>query len=58
MDLIEIFRAFHSNAEGSLSSQIHTEYSQGQIKSRVTDQALVNLIKLKLDQACFLITML
>ena len=29
MDLIDIFRTFHPNAEETLSSQVHMEHSSG-----------------------------
>ena len=42
MDLIDIFRTFHPNAEEYTSSQVHMEQSPGQTTSCVTNQILKN----------------
>ena len=57
-DLIDVYRTFHQKQQITLSSQVHMEHSPGQITSWVTDQSLVNLIKLKSYQASFLTTTL
>ena len=46
MDLIDIFRTFHPNAEET-PSQVYMEHSPGEISSWVTNQTSVNLRKLK-----------
>ena len=58
IDLIDIYRTFHPKEQTTLSSQVHTEHSPGQITSWVTNQASVNLGKLKSYQASFPTTML
>ena len=59
MDLIDIYRTFHpKTAKCALSSQVLMEHSPGYIISWVTNQASVNLRKLKSYQASFLTTML
>ena len=58
IDLIDIYRTFHSKTADTLSSQVHMEHSPGQITSWVTNQASVNLRKLKSYQASFLTTTL
>ena len=50
MDLIDIFRTFHPNANIP-SSQVHMEHSSGWTTSWVTNQTSVNLRKLKSYQA-------
>ena len=57
MDLINIFRTVHPNAEHTFS-QVHMEYSLGQPTSWVTNQTSVNLRKLRSYQASSLATML
>ena len=58
MDLIDIFRTFHPNAEEyTVFSSAHGTLSRIDT-SWVTNQASVNLRKLKLYQASFLTTML
>ena len=52
-DLIDIFRTFHPKWQNTLYSQVHMEHSPGQITSWVTNQASVNLRKLKSYQASF-----
>ena len=42
MDLIDIHRTLHSKTTEYTSSQVLMEHSPGQIKSWVTNQALVN----------------
>ena len=62
MDLIDILRTFHPNAEYTFFSSAHGTFSIsprcGQITSCVTNQTSVNLRKLKLYQASSLTTML
>ena len=53
MDLIDIYRTFHPKTTDTLSSQVLMEHSPGQIISWVSNQALVNLRKLKLYQVSF-----
>ena len=45
MDLIDIFRTFHTNTEESPSSQVHMKHSPGETTSWVTNQTSVNLRK-------------
>ena len=52
-DLIDIKRTFHLKQQNALSSLVHMEHSPGFIISWVTNQASVNLRKLKLYQASF-----
>ena len=42
MDLIDIFRTFHSMQKNIPSSQVHMEHSPGQTTSWVTNQTSVN----------------
>ena len=42
INLIHIFRTFHSNVEEYTSSQVHMEQSPGQTTSCVTNQILKN----------------
>ena len=60
MDLIDIFSTFHPNAEEYTfqvhTFQVHMEHSLGQITYCVTNQASVNLRKLKLYQVSSLTT--
>ena len=58
IDLIDIYRTFHPKEQITLSYQVCTEHSPGQIISWVTNQASVNLRKLKSYQASFLTTTL
>ena len=58
MDLIDIFRTFHPNAEEYTFFSLHIEYSPGQTISWATNQASVNLRKLKLHQVSSLPTTL
>ena len=58
MDLIDIYRNSIQKQQNTLSSQVLMEHSPGQIISWVTDQALVNLRKLKSYQVTFLSTRL
>ena len=58
MDLTDVFRTFHQMQKNILSSQGHVEYSSGQTTSWVTNQASVNLRKLKPYQVSSLTTML
>ena len=60
MDLIDINRKFHPKKQKTrlLSSQVLMEHSPGQIISWVTNQALVNLRKLKSYHVSFPTTML
>ena len=51
MDLTDIFRTFNSNAEEYTFFSLHIEYSPGQTISWATNQASVNLRKLKSYQA-------
>ena len=53
MDLIDIYKTFHPIATEYIFSQVLMEHSPGYIISWVTNQALVNLRKLKLYQASF-----
>ena len=54
LDIINIYKTFHSKIEEyTFSYQELTKHSPGQIKSQVTNQALVNFRKLKLYQAFF-----
>ena len=57
-DLIDIYRTFCPKQQDTLSSQVLMEHSPGEIISWVTNQALVNLRKLKLYQISFLTTKL
>ena len=57
MALIDIFRTFHQ-MQNTSSSQVHMEHSPGWTTSWVTNQASVNLRKLKLYQEYSLTTML
>ena len=52
MDLIDIYRTFHPKTR-EYTSQGLTDHSPGQIISWVTNQALVNLRKLKSYQVSF-----
>ena len=52
IDLIDIYRTFHPKT-ADYTSEVHMEHSPGQITSWVTNQALVNLRKLKSYQASF-----
>ena len=56
MDLIDIFRTLHPNAEYSF--QVHMEHSPGETTSWVTNQTSVNLTKLKSYQLSSLTTIL
>ena len=58
MDLIDVFRTFTPNAEEYTFFSLHIEYSPGQTISWATNQASVNLRKLKSYQVSFLTTML
>ena len=58
MDLNDIFRTVHPNAEEYTSSQVHMEHSPGQTTSWVTNQTSINLRKLKSYQASSLTTTL
>ena len=57
IDLTDIDSTFYLKA-AKYTSQMHTEHSPRQITSWVTNQALVNLRKLKSYQASFLTTMI
>ena len=63
-DLIDIYLIliylidFIQKQQITLSSQVHTEHSPGQMTSWITNQTSVNLRKLKSYQASFLTTML
>ena len=60
IDLIDLIFIGHSiqKQQITLSFQVHTEHSPGQITSWVTNQVSVNLRKLKSYQASFLTTTL
>ena len=59
MDLIDIYRTFHpETTEYTFFSSAHGTFSRTEIISWVTNQALVNLRKLKLYQVSFLNTTL
>ena len=58
IDLIDIYRTFYQKQHNTISSQVLLEHSPGYIISWVTNQALVNLRKLKLYQVPFPTTML
>ena len=58
MDLIDIYRTFHQKQQNTHFSQVLMEKSPGEIISWVTNQALVNLRKLKLYQVSFPTTIL
>ena len=58
MDLIDIYRHSIPKQQNTLSSQVLTEHSPGYTISWVTNQALVNLRKLKSYQVSFPTTML
>ena len=58
MDIIDIYRIFHPKQQNTLSSQVPMEHSPGQIIPWVTNQAFVNLRKLKSYQVSFLTTTL
>ena len=58
MDLIAIYRTVHPKKQNTLPSQLLMEHSPGEIISWVTNQALVNLRKLKLYQVSFPTTVL
>ena len=58
MDLIDIYKTFRPKTTKYTFSQVLMEHSPGQIISWVTNQALVNLRKLKLYQVSFLTTTL
>ena len=51
--LIEIYRTFHPKKQNTLSSQVLVEHSPGYIIIWVTNEALVNLTKLKSYQVSF-----
>ena len=53
MDLIDIYMTFHLKQQNTLSSQVLMEHPPEYIISWVTDQALVNLRKLKSYQVSF-----
>ena len=53
IDLIDIYTTFHPKTADYTSSQVLMEHSPGEIISWVTNQALVNLRKLKLYQVSF-----
>ena len=57
-DLIDVFRIFDPNAEEYTFFSLHIEYSPGQTISWATNQASVNLRKLKLHQVSSLPTTL
>ncbi|WP_206668880.1 hypothetical protein, partial [Escherichia coli] len=57
-NLIESYRTLHPQAAEYTSSQVHMEFALGMITFWATNQALVNLKKLKLFQAFSLTTML
>ena len=58
IDLIDIYRTFHPKSTEYTFFSVHIEHFPGQITSWGTNQALVNLRKLKLNQASFLTTTL
>ena len=58
MELIYIYRTFHPKKQNTLSSQVLMAHSPGQVISWVTNQASVNIRKLKLYQVSFLTTTL
>ena len=58
MDLINIYRIFHPKTTVYTFFSMLMEHSPGQIISWVTNQALVNLRKLKSYQVCFMTTTL
>ena len=58
MDLIDIFRTFHSKAQEYSFFSVHMELPPGQTTSWVTNQTSVNLRKLKLYQVSSPNTML
>ena len=53
IDFIDIYRTFHQKQQITLSSQVCMEHSPGYITSWVTNQASVNLRKLKSYQHLF-----
>ena len=53
MDLIDIYRTFTQKQQNTYFSQVLMEHSPGSIISWVTNQALVNLRKLKSYQVSF-----
>ena len=58
IDLTDIHGTFHPKWQITLSSQVRTEHSPGEITSWVTNQASGNLRKLKSYQASFRTTTL
>ena len=58
MDLIDLYRTFHPRTTECTFFSVLVEHSPGNIISWVTNQALVNLRKLKSYQVSFLTTTL